>query len=195
MSMAATLALACGGCSLSKPYPAKELFAIDAGAPAAAASPASGSALRVLPARVVSPFDELEFHSLIGPAQFQKDYYANFVAKPDSLITSLLIEWLSKTGLYESVVDGSSPVRTERSLQCIVTALYCDKTNPEAPKAVVAARFFLIDDSSVEARVLFTRDYREAQPMPEGRGALALGWSQVMRTILEKLSSDLRSAQ
>lgn len=181
-------------CSLSKPYPAKQLYAIDCGEPQRAAASSPGTALRVLRVRVAAPFSSREFQYLIAPNQFQQDYYANFVADPDQLLTTELIEWMSATGLYPTVVDASSSVKAEQSLQCVVSELYGDMSNAGSPRAVIAARFFLLDETDVDAKVLFNRDYRQSEPI-DGTGAdkLTQAWGRAMKKTLEQLTADLRA--
>ena len=184
-------------CGLSKPYPAKQLYAIDVGTPQPVTAPLPGMTLRVLRARVSDPFSSREFQYLIAPNQFQQDYYANFVADPDRLLTSEIIEWMSAAGLYATVVDASSPVKADRSLQCVVTQLYGDMSDPAvSARAVVEARFFLLDETDVDAKVLFSKDYRQAEPVT-GTGAdkLTQAWGRAMRKILEQLTTDLRAVR
>jgi len=188
------LAMGPAACSLSKPYPAKQLYALDCGAPQSTTASSPGASLRVLRVRVAEPFSNREFHYLTAPNQFQKDYYANFVADPDQLLTAELVEWMTATGLYSTVVDAASPVNADRSLQCVVSQLYGDMSEPGAsPRAVVEARFFLFDDTGVDAKVLFNRDYREAEPVDEtGTVKLAQGWGRAMEKILQRLVTDLQ---
>lgn len=187
-----------GGCGgLSKPYPAKQLYAIGVERPQPAPASTPSSTLRVLGVRVADPFSSREFHYRVAPNQFQQDYYATFVADPDRLLTGEIIEWMSATGQYASVVDASSPVKSDRSLQCVVTELYGDMSEPGvSPRAVIAARFFILDESEVEAKVLFSRDYRQVEPT-RGSGAdnLAQAWGRAMKRILEQLTTDLKSVR
>lgn len=183
-------------CSLSKPYPAKQLYAIDVGVTQPAVAAAPGTALRVLRVRIAEPYSSREFQYLIAPNQFQQDYYANFVADPDQLLTSEVIKWMATTRLYATVVDGSSSVKTERSLQCVVSQLYGDMSDAASPKAVIEARFFVLDESDVDAKVLFNQTYRHAEPAG-GAGAdkLTQAWGRAMKKVLEQLTTDLRAAR
>jgi uncharacterized lipoprotein YmbA len=182
-------------CGLSKPYPAKQLYEIDLGRPQPAKDSSPRKTLRVLRVRVADPFSRREFHYLVAPNQFQQDYYANFVADPDGLLTAELTEWMFATGLYASVVDASSSVKTDVSLQCVVSQMYGDMSDAAAPKAVVSARFFLLDESDVDAKVLFSKEYRQVEPVGgAGAGKLTQAWSLAIKRILEQLTADLRSA-
>ena len=183
------------GCSLSKPYPAKQLYAIDVGEAKAATGSALGATLRILRVRVAEPFSDREFQYLIAPNQFQQDYYANFVADPDRLLTSEIVEWMSSAGLYTTVVDASSSVRADRALQCVVSQLYGDMSDAGSPKAVLSARFFLLDETDIDAKVLFSKDYQQTEPTGEsGADSLTQAWGSALKKVLEQLTADLRAA-
>ena len=70
------------------------MYAIDFGTPPPAAAASAGTTLRVLRVRVADQFSSREFHYLIAPNQHQPDYYANFVADPDHILTGQVIDWL-----------------------------------------------------------------------------------------------------
>lgn len=187
--------MALSGCGLSKPYSAKQLYAIDVGTPPSAAPASPDTTLRILRVRVAEPFSSREFHYLVGSNEFQQDYYANFVADPDRLVAAEILDWMSTAGLYATVVDSSSSVNADHSLQCVVTQLYGDMSDPAvSPRAVFQARFFLLDETGVDAKVLFTRDYREVEQV-DGTGTeeLTQAWGRALKKILERLTSDLRS--
>ncbi len=186
-------ALCACACSLSKPYPDKQLYAFDVKPPERYAV-GRGPVIRVDPVQVTHPFSERMFFYRVGSAEFKSDYYSNFVAEPGRLITAELIEWLPATEQFEAVVDASSTVKADRSIQLIINELYGDMSDPQRPQAVVAARFFLLDESKVETQVLFTRDYREAVLLNgTGGDALVAAWSEALGRIFEQMASDLRT--
>jgi ABC-type uncharacterized transport system auxiliary subunit len=196
ISLLLTLAALAGACSLSQPYPAKQLYALDVPPPARSASKASAATLRVQPVRMTEPYDNEEFHYRAGAARIEADYYANFVDEPGRLITAELIEWLAKTQTYEAVVDASSTAEANRSVQLVINKFYADRSDAGQHEAVVAARVFLLDESRVETKVLLTRDYREAEPISgDGGDALVAAWGAALARIFEQLAADIHAAQ
>lgn len=196
----AGIALACialalaSGCSLSRPAPAKAYFAIDAGDPPPADAPARAGALRVARVKVPPPFDKETFHYRVGPNQYRADYYVNFIAPPGRLITGELIRWLSASNQFDTVIDASSPVGSDVTLQCVITGLYADYTDRAAPAAVVDATIFLLDESGVDARVLLSTDYHESEPMAEqGSAELARAWGVALGRMFQAMSADLQN--
>jgi uncharacterized lipoprotein YmbA len=192
--------LACAlmsGCGLETPYPDKEYFAIDPGpstgrpAMTKAAEANNGMVLQVQRLRVASPFDGSTFVYKTGPAQYRSDYYNGFITPTPIMLTGKLIEWLSSTGLYSSVVDTSNSADHHYVLEGNVTELCGDYTEA-VPKAVIAAKFFLLDDSSGETDIVFEKAYRQAAALTANTpAALAAAWGQAYRVILEELAADL----
>lgn len=192
------LAALLGACGLSKPYPAKQLYALEVPPPAGPASEPGETVLRVQPVRMTEPYGSDEFHYRVGAARFETDYYANFVDEPGRLITAELIEWLASTGSYQAVVGASSIVETKRSLQVVINEFYGDARTGKLEQAVVAARVFLLDESTADTKVLFTRDYRAAEPVHanghgDGDDALVAAWGAALAKLFEQMAADIRA--
>lgn len=191
------MAMLTAGCKLSQPYPAKQLYMLDPGKPASASSvSATGPAIRVVRVSIAEPFSRLSFNYKIGENQFQQDYYANFVASPDLLITNALAQWLTDSDQFQAVVLAASTVDTKYTLNGIVTQLYCDQTNPAQPQGVIAARFMLLDESDVAARVVMAQDYQARIPADSAApGAVVKAWNAGLAKIFAELTNDLASVQ
>ena len=189
---ATALCTVLAGCGASKPFPEKDFFAIEAGSPQAAATRVSESTLRVRRLRIATPYDGRSFVYKVGEAKFESDYYNGFVAEPEQLLTGELVQWLSRSGLFGSVVGSSVGADHSFVLEGVVTALYGDYSEADAAQAVMEAKFFLLDDRGAETRVVFQKPYRKAAPL-EGDKAAALvaAWGQVYRGILMELTADL----
>ncbi|HSZ56796.1 MAG TPA: ABC-type transport auxiliary lipoprotein family protein [Tepidisphaeraceae bacterium] len=180
------------GCgSLSKPFPNKSLYGISAGDPPEAAKAARPEALMVERTRVAQPYADASFVYKTGPSQFKMDYYNGFAATPDHLFGGELANWLSRSGLYSSVVTAGSVVDYRWSLESNITELYGDYTQNPA-SVVIEARFFLVNQAAGAFTVKFQKTYRETEPL-SGRGAdeLVEGWNKAYRRILTALVSDL----
>jgi uncharacterized lipoprotein YmbA len=190
------LTMTLAACGLSKPYPAKQLYALDVPPPVRYASGTGAAALRVQPVRMTEPYGNEQFHYRVGPARIEADYYANFVDEPGRLITAELTEWLAKTEEYQAVVGASSTVDTDRSVQLVINELYGDTSDPRLVKAVVAGRVFVLDESAVETSVLLTRDYRETEiaSAPDG-DALVEAWAAALARMFDRIAADLRTVR
>jgi cholesterol transport system auxiliary component len=190
-SMAIVLLSGCAG--LTQPFPQKNLFAISVGDPSPAGAAPMKAVLRVQGVRVAKPYDELTFIYKTGDSAFTVDYYNGFIAGPDRLLTGELTRWLSESGLFATVVSGTSSVDYDLSLETSITGLYGDYSAKGSPKAVVEARFFLVNERGSSYDMLFQKAYRETEPV-EGQKPeqLVKGWEKAFRRMLESLAADLR---
>jgi uncharacterized lipoprotein YmbA len=182
------------GCSLSKPYPDKTLHAIEVGQPPAATGSPSLAAVRIDRVRVAEPFNDTTFVYKIGDSKYTMDYYNGFIAEPGRLLTGELSEWLANSKVFSSVLTGDSAADSQLLLQTNVMELYGDFSSDQ-PKAVIAARFFLLDVGAGHSRVIFDKSYQESEPITgKDSDALIKGWQAATRRIFTSLVADLRSS-
>jgi len=191
--VATLLTLCVVGCGLRKPYPAKEYYSIDVPPPPGTAQDRREPVLRVSPVRIAPPFDDPTFHYKVADQRFEPDYYVNFYTKPGEIITGELLDWLAGAGPYRNVVDAGSQVAATRTLETRILKLYGDYT--AEPRAVVSAKFFLLDTTTADARLLFERTYTQTVDLP-GRDPARLvdGWSKALQRVFEDLTRDLGAA-
>jgi ABC-type uncharacterized transport system auxiliary subunit len=180
------------GCSgiLSKPYPEKVRYALDV--PMPKAQPAGPlPALRVSLVRAYPPYDSSSLVYRTGASTYASDYYKTFIASPDRLLTGQIVDYLSRTGQF-SVVSTGITGEARYVLDADLVSLYGDYTKGLTPAAVVAIRFFLIDDENAAAKVLFQKTYRATEPLADKSAeALVQGWNKALGTILAELSADI----
>jgi len=213
--IAAVCAMAISCSALSQPSPDKAFFAIDPGEPTPAVAPLpvapavtapetstaktsttmpAGAVLQVRRLRVASPYDGKEFVYRTKTNEYRTDYYNGFIAAPDQSLTAALIAWISRTGgtRFASVVDVASSIPPRYVLEGNVTSLYGDYADKASPKAVMAIKIFLFDDSDASGRVILQKQYNASAPIDPGSAeSLVKGWGNAYRQILEQLTADL----
>jgi uncharacterized lipoprotein YmbA len=194
-----------GGCgSLKRPYPEKTLHAIHISELSGATTGASPAAApTTLPSKLVlrvdrvncaEPFDATTFIYQIGDSTYESDYYNGFVAPPSRLLTGEIAGYLARSSLYSTVFSGDSTADYQLRLETNVTSLCGDYRNESSPKAVVAVRFFLIDQSHGRYVVVFDKSYSQSTPISDkGPDALIKAWEAGWTQILSQLSGDLRA--
>jgi hypothetical protein len=98
------------------------------------------------------------------------------------------------SGAFASVVDGRSAAPHRFALETCITALYGDFRDPQHPSVVLAARVYLLDDSTGNRRVAYQNHYDIAVPLA-GASALdlVLGAGSGYRKLLESVTRDLSS--
>ena len=192
------VALLLTGCgSLSRPYPEKTLHAIHIGDPASGASESTTSpsklVLRVDRVSIAEPFDGMTFIYQVGDSTYKSDYYNGFVAPPSRLLAGEIGTFLAKSGLFATVLTGESTADYQLSLEANVSCLCGDYREASNPKAVIAARFFVIDQTHGRYAVIFDKTYFQSTPF-DGKGpdALVKAWESGWTQILTQLTSDLR---
>ncbi len=189
----ALLCLALVGCeAMSQPFPEKEFFGIDAGDSPAPAKQMTDSAVRVRRLSIAPPYDGRSFVYKVGQSKYKTDYYNGFVTSPDHLLTGELTQWLTEAKLFAAVVGSTGEADHRYVLDGSVSELYGDYTDANAPKAVIKARFFLLDDSQAETRVVFQKTYRKAPSLREANPeAVAAGLGAAFREVLTELTADI----
>jgi len=185
--------LTVNGCvSLSKPYVAKEAYAIEVEVPGKPIEPLSDQVLRVRELRVASPYEEQSLMRRLANGTYQRDYYHIYVASPDAMLTGQAMRYLTASGPFAVVVPPSSLATTSLVLEGRVTSLLGDMADPDGPHAVIAAEFFLIDNSSGDALVVMDKSYTAKSPLTDDSAptlvnALSQAWTQVIASLAQDL--------
>lgn len=197
-ALAVSFLLTClSGCgTFSRPYPEKNHFAIEVAAPSipSATQPAAIPAgVRLQPLWVEAPYDNLSLVYKTGPSRFTTDYYNTFVATPSRLLTGQVDHYLNRAGLFASVSSGTSQASYRYLLEGNVQSLYGDFSNAKEPRAVVAVRFFLVDDQNASYQVVLQKTYEQSQPIRSTKPAdLIAGYDAAVGAILQQLDTDIR---
>ncbi len=177
--------------AMMKPAPDKAYFAIDVPPPAKAKA-SSDLVLRVRRVNVATPYNARTFVYKVGEGKFESDYYNGFITTPAENLTGELIEWLAAGGPFASAIDGASSVSHQLVLESNVTALYGDYTDKQAPQAVIETKFFLMDDTGADVRIVFQKTYRQTAPVDgEEPAALVRAWNETWRKTFTALVNDL----
>jgi hypothetical protein len=187
------------GCSglFQQAAPEKALFEIDPGVPVFmeghTITPTTQSVLQVRPVTLFPPYDGTAFVYRTGPSEFELDYYNNFVGAPSGLMTASLAEWLGKERVF-SLVETNLAVRSNLILECDISKLLIDFSDPHKPRGVIAAHFLLYSGQANQTKVL-ADNYYEANSLvasntPSGYVA---AWGHAYRELLtEEMNSICR---
>ncbi|HSK31649.1 MAG TPA: ABC-type transport auxiliary lipoprotein family protein [Candidatus Limnocylindria bacterium] len=190
------LSAALAGCvSLEKPYPDKRYFALEGPSGEASANPAApGGVLLVSSLRVSPRYDGKSFIYRRGEANFESDFYNQFLVSPGAMLTEETRRGLAAAHVAQYVVGTSSQLEPTHVLEGTVDAFYGDFRDLSAPKAVLEMEFFLTKESPTRAEILTRRRYTKAVAL-KGRSAEALvqGWNQALQEILAALAADLKT--
>jgi uncharacterized lipoprotein YmbA len=184
-----------GGCvSLEKSYPDKRYFVLEVGHRENSAAPKKGVVLLVSSLRVSPRYDGRSFIYRLSDANFESDFYNQFLVSPGALLTEEVRRAVSQAGITEHVVGTASQLESTHVLEGTVDALYGDFRDRSAPRAVLEMEFFLSEDSPLKAQIIARRRYHKSVIVNGGSAeALVKGWNVALNEILTALAADLRS--
>lgn len=196
LSLALALAGALlGSCGMfNKPYPAKDMFAVHV--PDASPLPGAPSpeVLRVERIRIAPPFDGVAFVYRAGEHRFESDYYNQFVAGPDLLLTGETVRYLGQAHPFVTVLSPDDDADASLSLETLVTDLYGDFRNAPGGIAYIRARFMLVRPSQGRLNVIGDWTLEATERMDNsGPAPLAAAWGAAYGRILEQLTDLLAS--
>jgi cholesterol transport system auxiliary component len=193
--LAAALGLVAAACSnpLSRPYPEKRLYVLDAQRPSTLPAPTRG---RTLVVRTVTPAPGVEGRGLITrrPGNVQEsDFWNEFFTAPAAMVQDAMRQWLSDAGMFTAVLDQGSRGRADLALESVLVAVLADGTDPAAPVARVHLQTLLLGLDRTPPRILARGDYDRRVPIASlAAEVVAPGLSQALAMVLADLEADLR---
>ena len=192
-TLALALLVALGGCiELNKSYPEKQFYSLDAGRVSAQASPIPGTILKVRRFPIAPQFEGRELVYRTGELQYESDFYHEWFVSPGAMFTQQIQNWMAASGLFQTVLDGSSVLEETHLLEGSIIALYGDVREKASPNAVMEMRVRLVQENGARSTVVFQQDYRQTIAVADGSpDALVAGWNEELRRILTALEEDL----
>ena len=195
-------------CASMKPVD-KSLYALDPGRPIAAVTPpgdplnarqisgppaclAHDQVVQVCSVNIARPFDGTSLIYRTAGGGYVKDYYSEWVAPPEELFTTQMVNWLSASGPFAAAVDARSAASHRYSLEACITSIYGDFQDPRKPRVVLTARLCLIDDTAGALNVAYQNHYDISIPLAGASAEqLVLGSGRAYRQLLESMTQDL----
>lgn len=189
LALAATACVKLGGQPVEKKY-----YRIT---PVRADQPATAKNDIVLKVRRMTISDLYSTRELVyqmGGGRIESDFYNMYFVVPNNMLTTELRQWLAASGRFEHIVEPGSMVVPTLTLEGVINELYGDYT-ADQPAAVVSMQFFLVDESTAENVIVFSRDYTQRitlqQPDPE---RLVRAMTEGVQAIYTQLELDLADA-
>lgn len=130
------------------------------------------------------------------PLETKSYVYNKWQVDPSHLVTDFLLRDLRASNLFKGVFgyqqSGIGRFKVEGAVQ-----QFAEVDDPDGWKAVLAVSVTLLDlnEAEVTKRVIFERNYRQAELMPERTPAgLAQGMSRAMEVVSQQIINDLYKA-
>lgn len=184
--------LVLAGCvSLSKSYPEKHYYVLDAARQAEARASIPGTVLKIRKFRASPAFEGKELVYRTSETRYEGDFYNEWFVPPNAMLTQQFLNWLAAAGLFQYVMDASGPLPATHILEGTVTALYGDYRATPA-KAVLGLQVFFIDQASHPPAIVFQREYqREVEVSDRSPDTLVHGWNIALQSVFDGLVDDL----
>jgi len=124
-------------------------------------------------------------------SEYEKDFYNQFLIRPENMITEKTRGWLSESVLFKLVLEQGSYTKATHILEGNIIALYGDFRDKSSPQATIKIRFFLIKLS--DKSVVFAKTYEATSESNEGSAeSLIEAYENCLANILSDLEEDLQ---
>ena len=191
----ALLVLFCSGCvSLERSSPERHYFVIELPPSANSPEPASDLILSVGNLRISPRYADRSFIYRTSDTGYESDFYNQFLASPDTMISEELRKGLAASRQFKYVLGPADAQQPNYALEGSVNALYGDFRNSSQFAAVLELEFFLYNDNSSNSDLVAQKRYLKSVPLKErSPEALVKGWDQALQEIVVALAADLKS--
>lgn len=186
----ATLLLVVAAC-LNKSYQEKRSFVLDVSSESREPASESPIVLKIRKFRVSPLFVGRAMVYRIGDLQYENDFYDEWFVSPGLLLTRQFHDWLSKSGRFRFVLEGTDHIEPTHLLEGSVAEFYGDYRLAQSPKAIFGIELLLLDRLN-ERQVIFRRTYHKEVPLADrSPDVLAGGLSQAVRLVLVDLEREI----
>lgn len=190
VTVALAIAIATGGCSLTRPSPVKKTFLLDPPVTALAVKPQPVS-IRMGQVTVAAPYRDRAFVYRTADVRYESDFYHEFFVPPGAMVAQATGRALAAANLFTRVVPpGTAQDDGRYVLEGFVSELYADaRAKPAA--GVIGIEYYLMGNGGANP-VVWSGRYRErvelAEATPE---SLATAWNEALGRVLSALLRDL----
>lgn len=124
-------------------------------------------------------------------SEYERDFYNQFLVRPEDMITEKTRSWFSESGLFKWVLEPGSYTDATHMLEGNILSLYGDFQNESSSKAVIKIRFFLVKLSGKS--VVFGKTYEKISKVGDRTAeSLIEAYENCLARILTDLEEDLQ---
>ena len=183
-------------CGLTRPATVKQTYLLQPQPPTQAASAPRPGTLKIGAIAVAAQFRSRALVYRETDLKYEADFYNEFFVAPSAMLTESAGAWLAAARVFDNVLPSSANANGDYVLEGFVSELYGDYRDAAKPAAVLSAKFFLIDNRSLNSVPVWQTELTQRVAL-SGRGsdALAAGLSAAWAAILNDLARQLAAAQ
>ncbi|MCE9598528.1 MAG: hypothetical protein K8S54_11220 [Spirochaetia bacterium] len=186
--------LAGPGCvSTERDSPQKHFYIIEAARPKTEPVRQVDAVLKFRKFKVSPRFDTRSLIYRTGDVTYETDFYNEFLSDPGSMISENTRAWISESGAFKAVVDGSSSLAETFVLEGTIQDIYGDFRGQ--PATQLSMHIFLLAMEDSEYRIVFQKVFTASIPL-QGKSSefLIRGFNQTLSKQLTELERELVSA-
>jgi cholesterol transport system auxiliary component len=161
----AIIATALVGCGLSRPAPVKQTYLIQVQPTMQKSTAPRPAALKIGTVQVAAAFRGRSLVYRLNDLTFESDFYNEYFVSPGAMITEATGTWLAAAGIFREVFPAGANTSGDYVLEGFVSEFYADDRDKSRPAAVIAAKFFLIDNSTLSGVPVWQTELTQRVPM------------------------------
>jgi cholesterol transport system auxiliary component len=148
-ALAAAIVVTLVGCGLSRPSPVKQTYLIQVQPTIQKAAKPRPATLKIGAIQVASPFRGRSLVYRLSDLGYESDFYNEYFVNPAAMITDATGTWLAAAGIFREVLPAGANANGDYVLEGFMSEFYADDRDKSKPTAVIAAKFYLVDDSKL----------------------------------------------
>ena len=190
------LAGSLAACGLSRPFPVKQTYLLQATLPKQPVGTPQAATLKVGVIEVAAPFRAKVLVYRESDLKYETDFYNEFLVSPSAMLTDSAAAWLAAAHVFRDVLPTAANADADYVLEGFVSELYGDFREGARPTAAITAKFFLVDNRALSGVPMWQTELKQRVPIG-GRNADALveGFDSAWAAMLSDLSRQLEAVQ
>ncbi len=193
--LAAVIAVTLVGCTLSRPSPVKQTYLIQVQPTTQKSATPRPLTLKIGSIQVASAFRGRSLVYRLSDLNYESDFYNEYFVSPAAMISEATATWLAASGIFREVLPAGANANGDYVLEGFVSEFYGDDRDKGKPAAVIAAKFFLIDNSRLSGVPVWQTELAQRVPMqsrsPEH---VAAALNAALAAMLGDLTAQLAAA-
>jgi len=181
------------GCAkLDKDYPARDYYTLSVQRPPGNFGNEIDKICEFTRMNISPNFNGREFVYKLDDSKFDSDFYNQFFSPPAVLLSVEVGRWIESSKIFKNVIDPFTPIHPNYALYGTIKELFGDFSKSK-PEAVLSIKFYLLDESDIDSKIIFNRAYSEKIEInSKSAKSLVEGWNNALAMILSNLESDLK---
>jgi uncharacterized lipoprotein YmbA len=184
------------GCGFTRPATVKQTYLLQTQPPASPAATPRPTTLKIGVVDVAVPYRGKGLVYRETDERYVADFYNEFLVPPAAMFTESIGAWLADAKVFRDVLPAAANADGDYVLVGFISELYGDDRDHTQPAAVLNAKFFLIDNRTVNSVPFWQTEIRQRVALStRSHDALIVGWGTAWTAILTELARQLATVQ